>query len=266
MNYTLSWTDKRTFSPADGAGAPAPTSEAAPVEAAAPAETPAPEAAPAPAPAPEAAPAPDLSWLGEEYRGDTGLNFETFRPHYEELLAAEARRAEAPAAPENGEYQFAIPEDLSFEGMDLPEGYAVQIKSDDPAFQPLFGELADFLKANNMPQDAAAGMMGMLAKYEATREAQANAARKAEAAKLGSTPAAQKARLETVKRSVETRLPTEQAKALMAATQSLAGVQALEALLAPRGGQPPVPRPAASDLSGMTAFERLKQINRQHTK
>lgn len=193
-----------------------------------------------------AAPAPDLSWVGEEFRGESGINLDTFRPHYEQLLADQARRTETAVTPPE-KYDFAIPDGLSFDGLTLPADYKPVIATDDPDLAPMFDELGATLKEFGLPQDAAGKMMGLLAKYEAVQQSKITAAQKAEMQKLGSTQQQIDARLSTLKRAIEANLPTDQAKALIEGTRSLNAVRALEALFAPKGGPTPVPQPTPVD-------------------
>lgn len=213
--------------------------------------TPAPAAAPA-APETPAAPtppvaAPDYSWAAD-YVKDGALDVDSFRPHYEALATAKAEAdARAAAVPEA--YDFAVPADLDLGDLKLPEGVTLEIKRDDPTFAPLFDEMGGVLKELGAPADAAGKVMGLLAKHEAARYRQAYDAANKELETLGPTQAARDARLEPIKRALETKLPAAEAKALMGAVASAAGVKALERLLSPGGVQAPSPAspPVASD-------------------
>lgn len=239
--------DRRVFAPegGEGGGVPNEPSPAAVEPSAAEASS-------------AASAAPDLSWIGEEYRGEAGLNLDAFRPHYEELLAEQARRAERDAeVPQDGTYDFALPETLDLSGLELPAGYTPEIRTDDP----LFADLGALLSKHGLPKSAAPELVGLLARYEAQQTAALYKQSKEEAAKLGATPAQAQARLSQLQRTMQARLPADQAEALMGAATTYAGVLALERLLAPRGIGATVPQPAKPDLEGLRPFERLKRIN-----
>lgn len=199
---------------------------------------PAADQAPTPdAPAAPAADAPDYSFLPADFIVDGKPDTARFAEHYAELT-------KAPEVPEA--YEFAVPKDLKFEG--LPEGMAIEIDPKDPVMAPLFGELSDFLKGVKAPAAAAAAVSGMLAKYEATKLAQAFKEQEAELASLGPQAAA---RIANVTRLMEASLPAEQVKALQGVTRSGLALQALEKLLTPRGLQSPAPSPG--EASGVDA-------------
>lgn len=237
MNSMLFW-KKPVWAPSDEAAAGDPP---APVETATP-----------------AAPELDLSFIPQDYRGDDGsVDLDRFKTDYEALLARQTQADEV-GAPEA--YDFNIPEDFDF-GVELPEGFQVAI-ADDPAAKAVLDELSGMLKEYDAPQEFATGIMGLLAKYQAAQAAEHYAAVRKEAERLGPTQAAREARLNTVQRAIEGRLPAEQAKALMAATSTYEGVRALEALLAPRGPAAATPsQPSGEDLAKLPPRERLKIIN-----
>lgn len=205
---------------------------------------------------------PDLSFIPADYQTDGKPDLARFGEHYQELVSADAQRREAMGeVPEDGAYQFAVPGDLTFEGLDLPEGFAVELLTDDPAFQPLFGELSGFLKEIGAPKGAGPQVAGLLARYEATKESQSRAAWNEDMKTLG-TPAQIGARVGAVQRKLESVIPADQAKALFSGERiSAAGIKALEKLLAPRGTGAPPPQPNTPDLEGMSAYDRLKLAN-----
>lgn len=181
---------------------------------------------------------PDLSFIGQDFHGEDGKpDFTKFSQHYQDMLAEKTQRDEALAlVPENGEYEFALPEDFEL-GVELPEGVEIQLDTESEHMKPLFGELGAFLKANSLPAEAGPQMMGLLKKYEATRYAANLKAAEAEYEKLGPNEATRDARIGRVDRALESRLPKEQAAALKLAARSPDAVKALEALLQPRGPQ-----------------------------
>lgn len=217
------------------------------------------EAAP---PADAAPPAPDLSFIPADFVKDGQPDLAGFSRHYQDMVAADAQRREAAASiPEA--YDYKLPEGFTFDGMDLPEGFSVELAADDPLYQPLFGELSGFLKEIGAPANAGPQVAGLLARYEAVREGQQFAAFREDMKALG-TPEQAAARVASVKRTIESRLPAEQAAAIFSGSRiSAAGIKALETLAGPRGFTAPAPTPATPDLESMTPFERLKHANKQ---
>ena len=196
---------------------------------------------------------PDLSFIPTDYHTDGKPDFGKFTSHYQELVARDAQYAERMAeVPADGAYDFALPADLKYDGLDLPEDFAVNLRTDDPDMAPLFGEMGELLKSLGAPKGAAAQASSLIAKYEATKCAIALKAQRADAATLGA-PAQQQARIANISRALESCLPTEQAEAIKRATLSSAGVKALEALLLPRGFQTPTPSPV-EELDGEAAL------------
>lgn len=236
MNWSKWLNDKRLFEAPEAAG----SAPATPVD-------------PVPEQAQEAA--PDLSFIPSEYRSGDAPDFAKFGEHYQSLVAEQAKWQEAqPEVPES--YELAIPEDISFDGMELPEGFEIDLDLENEAYKPIVGELGDFLKAVKAPADAAPQIMGLLAKYEAARNADFHKQQKAinesvaaDLAKLG-TPDQVKARMETLSRRIDAALPAEQAAAIKKFTGSTDALKALETLLGPRGmptGDPAPPQAAAYD-------------------
>ena len=254
MNMSNFWNDKRTFSPADPAPGGAPTTEPAPPQA-----DPSPAVNPAPQmPAsPQADAGPDLSFIPADYHTDGKPDLAKFGAHYNEVVAEAARRQEALAdVPEDGVYDFNA--EVDYGELDLPEGFDVDL--DGEAYQPLYAELGAILKEFGVPKSQAGKLGGLIKKYEAMKYSQAYSAHKAEMAQLG-TPAQQQARMGAIVHKLESTLPAEQAAAIKAATQSAAGIRALETLLAPRSLATPSPQPRTADLEGLTGSARLKAIN-----
>lgn len=222
---------------------------------------PAPSPAPDPAQAAAEPAAPDLSFIPADFHTDGKPDTAKFTAHYQDLVARDAQMAERMGqVPEA--YDFALPADLKFDGLDLPEGFSVKLATDDPAISPLYGELGAYLKEIGAPASAAGKVSELLARYEATKFSQAYAASKAEMQALG-TPAQQSARMAAIDRSLAAKLPEAQANALKAATATAAGVQALEALLRPNGYQAPTAQPATPDIEGMSPYDKLKMANAQ---
>lgn len=212
--------------------------------------------------APEPTPGPDLSFIPADFHVDGKPDVGKFTANYQELVARDAQRAEAEAAAKaaipEGDYAFTLPDGFKFEGLDLPEGFTVDLLTEDETMKPLFADLSGFLKANNMPAAAAPQLMGMLAKYQATQFAQTVAAQKAELAKLG-TPMQVEARVSTLGRVLDGRLPAEEATAVKAMlSQSPALIKAVERMIGPSNATPN-PAPPGSNLEGLSGYELLKQ-------
>lgn len=196
-------------------------------------------------------PGPDLSFIPADYHVDGKPDLGKFAASYQEIVARDAQRAEADAAasalvPE-GDYDFALPEGLTFEGLDLPEGFKVDIMADNEAMKPLFSDLSGVLKELKAPQEAAGKLLGLLAKHQATQYSQAITAQRADLGRLGSA-AQVDARISTVARVLDARLPSEEAAALKAMVSSGKALQALERLIGPsRGAAPQTAPPAKVD-------------------
>lgn len=216
-------------------------------------------------PDPNAAPAtPDFGFVPADFQAEGKPDWSKFSAHYQDLVARDAQFSDRQSqVPEDGAYEWALPQDFKLDGLELPDGYSPSVAADDEALKPIFADLGAALKEWGIPKEGSAKLMGMLARYEATRQSQAFAAAKADMAALG-TPAQQQARVGAVERLIDARLPADQAKSLKAAfVPSAAAVRALEALLGPRGGTTPNPQPPGPSTENMTASQRLEQANGQ---
>lgn len=209
-------------------------------------------------------PGPDLSFIPADYHVDGKPDISKFSANYQELVARDAQRAEADAAaaamvPE-GDYTFALPDDLKFDGLDLPDGFTVDLLTDDESMKPLFSDLGGILKELRAPQEAAGKLLGLFAKHQATQYSQAIAAQKADLAKLG-TPAQVEARVAVISRVLDSRLPAEEAAALKAMTGSAKSLLALERLMGPSRGATPQPAPPSKvdDLAAYYATPTSKR-------
>ena len=205
-------------------------------------------------PEPQAPAGPDLSFIPADYIVDGKPDAGRFAAHYQELLAEQAKRQPTPDA-----YDFALPADLKFDGM--PEGFSVALQPEDPDFQPLFGELGDFLREIGAPAAAGSKIAGLIARYEAAKYGKTIASLQEEAKILG-TPAQAQARVATVLRKLETVLPADQVEALKGIASSAKAIMAFEKLIGPKTMQPPVASPnGLSGLEGLSPYERLRRIN-----
>ncbi|GLO70341.1 hypothetical protein MACH17_18580 [Phaeobacter inhibens] len=185
---------------------------------------------------------PDFSFIPEQFRGESGPDFEGFQAHYEEMSAAQAIQQEALAdVPDDATgYEFAIPDEIDFGDLELPDDFKFQLKTDDPALAPVFEELGGLMHKHNLPKSAAGDLLSVLAKYQATEFSQDFAQSQQEYKALGPTA---DARISNITRTLAGRLPPDQATALQAAVKSADGVRALEALLLPRGAATSTPTP-----------------------
>ena len=204
--------------------------------------------------------APDLSFIPDEFRTDGQPDLDRYKAHVEDLIAHKARTDEARAqAPETAEgYEFKVPDGLTYEFEGLPEGYAVELKTDDPAMQPLFQEFGGWLHKYGLPAGAAQEAMALLAKYTAAQDAQGWSEFNADMKTLGPN---KDARIGALKRLMEARLPADQVEALAGSVRTAKGVQALEKLLALPGGGAPTSQKAPAIPDDATPYDRLKAAN-----
>lgn len=223
---------------------------------------------PTPAPTPDPTPAagPDLGWIPQDFHKDGAPDLSAFSAHYQELVARDAQRAERDASiPET--FAVGLPENLTFEGIEgLPADFKVELAQDDPVMKPLFDGLGETLKkwaTDGIPATAGQDLMGLLARYQATEYAAAVKAIDADMAKLG-TPAQQQARIGTIERVLDTRLPAEEATALKSLLRSSGAIKAVERLLSPaRGTTPPPSTPPGASDENLTASQRLDRANQR---
>lgn len=213
--------------------------------------------APESTPAPEAG--PDLSFIPADFHVDGKPDVARFAEHYQTTVAEQARLAELKAAvPET--YDFALPPDLTFEG--VPDGFDPGLDTSNP----LFGELGNVLKELGAPAEAAGKLTGLLAQYEAQKAAADYSAWEQDMTQLG-TPEQVTARASDVQRKLETLLPQEQVTALFSGPRiSADGIKALEKLITGRSLQAALPGPSTPDLSGMTPREKLDYANAQQAR
>ncbi len=221
--------------------------------------TPTPEPVPAPAPAPSV----DLSFIPADFHKDGAPDLAAFTAHYQEVITRDAQRAEREAAiPET--YEFGLPEGFTYAGIEgLPADFAVNLTPDDPTLKPLYDEVGALLKEIGAPGDAGKKLMGVLAKYEAVQYAQGIKAMETDLAKLG-TRTQIEARVSNLQRSIETRLPAEEAQALKDLLRTSGAIKAVERLLTPARATAPTPASAPGlNTEGMTAAQKLALANAQ---
>lgn len=198
---------------------------------------------------------PDLSFIPEDFHGENGPDTAKFRETYDHMASRLAQLDERDIPDSAEGYEFALPEDLDFGDLELPEDFEPTIDPEAPIFQ----ELAGVLHEAGAPKELAGKLVGLLAKSQAEVAAEVRQAAVQEMQALG--PQAE-SRIRTVARSLETRIPDEgQRQALMSAVATADGLRALEKLLGSPGQKSPSPQPAAQDWEGMTPAERLKAIH-----
>lgn len=213
---------------------------------------------PTPAPAASQESGPDLSWMPEQYRGENGPDFDGFRTHYEDMAASLAALSEGqPEIPETPDaYDMTPPEDIDYGEMQVPEWFQFELDQDSP----ILGELRNWMHEMKMPAEASKGLMGMLAKYEASRAVQAEQMARAEMEALGPQHSA---RLSKIQRTIETKVRNEaQRDALLHSLTTADAVRGLEALISSGSAVQPTSGPTRNvDVESMTPFERLKAAN-----
>lgn len=171
----------------------------------------------------------------------TGLKTGDLVSALRDLQAKETERlAGVPA--EGDSYDLALPE-----GFEVPEGYAVEIKADDP----LWADFQSIAREAGLPKGDFGKFVGAFAKYQiAAQQADVNAF-VAEKGKLGANA---DTRIKAAETYLTTNLPKVQAEALGAALLTADGVQGLERLIALKSG------PSAATgvgASGVNKFDGL---------
>ena len=234
---------------------------------------PAPNAAP-PEPAATTDPAqvssptsPDLSFFGEDFMKDGALDTDAVQTHWQDMLAEEAKRAEANAdIPKDGRYDFKLPEDMDYGEIQLPEGVKIELAPvDDPAFAPVYDEAAKFLHENGIGASKAKGLVQLMAKFEAAKTAQLHAKALEGYNSLGANDQARDARIAKVNRAIESRLPADAAAALKSVTRDPGALRALETLLSAPGLTAPTPTPKNAVDPKLTGYALLKAANAAKT-
>ena len=210
---------------------------------------------------------PDLSWVPQSYHSEDGSpDLARVGEDFTNLLSEAAQREEAKALlPENGEYAFAVPEDIDFGDLELPEGFKFEVDVESEAMQPIFGEFGELLQSLNAPADVSGKLMGLLAKYEAQQYADRLKEIRADHEKLGGNEAMREARINKVVRTLESKLSKEQVEALQPALLSYEGVRAIESLARATGPGPTVPHQSGEDLAKIPPAERLKILNQRNS-
>lgn len=196
-----------------------------------------------------------MSFVPEAYSKDGVVDGAAFRAGYDDLAAFKAQHEERMASvPESAEgYDFAMPDELDFGDLNLPEGFTVESLAEDEAMKPLLNQFATMMHEAGLPSDFAKATMGMLAQYEATKYSQMYTGLQQEFAKISNADQ----RLGTVKTVLEKRLGNDLAASL--APNTAAQLQALEKILSPGGPLTTPPEPGGQDDESLTPYERLKR-------
>lgn len=162
--------------------------------------------------------------LGDEFWDDaTGLKVGDLASAYRDLKAAsDARLADVPAA--DAAYDLALPADFK-----VPEGFEVEIKTDDP----LWADFQSIARDAGLPKGEFSKFIGAFAKYQIAAQQADVDAYVAEMSKLGenATP-----RRDAADAWLKANLKAEQASALGGAVLTAAGIQAIEALIGLKSG------------------------------
>ncbi|WGM47655.1 hypothetical protein KOAAANKH_02537 [Brevundimonas sp. NIBR10] len=158
--------------------------------------------------------------LPDEFWDDaTGLKAGDLAVAYRDMKAAnEARLADVPAA--DASYDLALPADFV-----VPEGFAVEIKADDP----LWADFQSIAKDAGLPKGDFGKFVGAFAKYQIAAQEADVATYVAEKTKLGTNA---DVRIKAAETYLGANLKADEAQALGGALISEAGVRALERLIA----------------------------------
>lgn len=208
----------------------------------------------------------DFSFVPDTFKSEDGT-FDTaaFRASYDEMAAARAQDAERIAGlPKTAD---ELPWVLS-ETHAWPEGFdPATMKSKDEAGNEVAFDPQSLLDANDPDLPALRSlifeggdpreMMGKVASLLVNRELRSTAQLEANAAaEMKALGPDAKARIDTMSRTLTTRLPEKQAKAMLDGITSADALRGLEALLAKSTSQTPT-APAKQDYSTMSINDRI---------
>lgn len=184
----------------------------------------------------------DIEKAPKDFVGEDGnFDFEGFFAKYDETVAAKAiadeARAEVPESPDG--YEFAVPEDIDFGELNLPEGFKVEFDMENPVYKGLFEDAGKVMHELGLPKSATGKFTGLIAKMEAAKYSQAFTAHEKEFNELGDADT----RIKNLERMIDGKLPEKEAEALKTTLMTADGIRAMEKLLAPRrmGSGDPVP-------------------------
>ena len=165
---------------------------------------------------------PDLSFIPSDYRDGDNIDTAKFGQHYLDSIAALSQHEERLQGVPDA-YEFAMPEELDLSDIPLPKDYDHGLKADDPAFE----QLGAWLKENNVPQAAVPGLMGLVAKWRAAEYSKTWAPIHEEYTQIANA----EQRIQRVEKLLGNRVDGDEAKGLMMAVGTAAGLRALEKLL-----------------------------------
>lgn len=207
------------------------------------------------------------SFVPENFKGADG-KFDTaaFRSNWDELTSFKAQADEAKSAlPQSADaYEFKLPENFALpEGFDPEalahtdeEGNKVEFdvhKMIDPA-DPDVKLLQAALHEAGASQELMSKLVGIVVGRELRAVSSAQSGAQDQIKALGPEG---KARIDTVTRSIEAKLPKEQASAVLDGITSADALRGVEALL--KDSKAPIPSaPGHQDLRGMSIDERLQ--------
>lgn len=210
--------------------------------------------------------APDLSeFIPEQFKKDDGFDLSAFRQTYDDLSAFKSAEDDRMAAlpKEASEYEFFLPEDHVFpEGFD-PEAFKTTDEDGNKlefdasrmldANDPDIPAVQEILKELGAPKEA----MGKIASIMVNRELRQTmkAMEQAGEEKKALGPDADN-RINTVSRTLNARLPKEQATAIADSITSADALRGLEALMK-KIGTTTAPAPGKPDYSEMSVDDRI---------
>lgn len=177
--------------------------------------------------------------LDDQFWDDaTGLKVGDLAAAYRDLKAAQdARLADVPAA--DGAYDLALPADFK-----VPEGFAVEIKADDP----LWADFQSIARDAGVPKGDFQKFVGAFAKYQIAAQEADVATYVAEKTALGANA---DTRIKAADDWMAANLKADEREALGGALISAAGVRAIERVIALKSG------PVAATGAGATNVQQF---------
>jgi hypothetical protein len=215
------------------------------------------------------------TFVPETFKTEDGaFDVAKFRESYDELASFKSTQDEAKASlpAEPGEYAFALGEDHVWpEGFDPEKMGTTDAEGNELAFDPskIFDPedpdvplVQSLLHEIGAPKEAMNKIAGIMANREIRQIMQASETAEAEKKALG--PDAQ-ARIDTVKRTLSSRMEAEQATALLDGITSANALRGIEKLIK-NSVVPPSPAGTKPDYSQMSPLERVMAGNQQRQK
>lgn len=212
----------------------------------------------------------DLSFIPESFKGeDDAYDLDGFKTHVSDLTAFKTQADEKAAAlpTEAGAYLFQLGENHQLpEGFDPASMATKDEEGNDVTFDPAsmidpedpdVALLQSAMLEAGAPADLMEKLAGIMVNREIRGVQEAAKVAQEEREKLG--PDAGKARLDLVKRSLDTRMSEPEAKALFESITSAAALRAVEALIKPGTTTPAADPNKKKSLDDMTAKELIAQ-------